>query len=56
MLIADNIVTGNTATYGAGINLLGARFAVVRNNLIVDNHATSTAVASISPTATPIAQ
>ena len=40
MLIADNIVTGNTATYGAGINLLGARFAVVRNNLIIDNHAT----------------
>ncbi len=38
-LIADNIVTGNTATYGAGINLLGSRFAVVRNNLIVDNHA-----------------
>ncbi len=40
MLIADNIITGNTATYGAGINLLGARFAVVRNNLIIDNHAT----------------
>ncbi len=40
MLIADNIITGNTATYGAGINLLGARYAVVRNNLIIDNHAT----------------
>lgn len=41
MLIADNIVTGNTAFYGAGIYLPGARWAVVRNNLIVDNHATS---------------
>lgn len=41
MLIEGDTVIGNTATYGAGMNLLGCRYATVRNNLIVDNHATS---------------
>ncbi|MBK7091280.1 MAG: right-handed parallel beta-helix repeat-containing protein [bacterium] len=41
MLIAGNTITGNTATYGAGINALGARYATVRNNILVDNHALS---------------